>query len=158
MGGWGILNVHCDPVGSPLILFVRLNQESMESNLTHHRPHERVLTGRVYLCSLLLTKDLRIWNTWFSKIPQKKQRRAEEAAQGSKERFEETGAQDSEQEHSVRNVSDSSASSSILNRKAEASLEFIDHEYDVTKVQLEKIEVSLTNIKERLLKLESTID
>lgn len=41
----------------------------------------------------------------------------------------------SEQECSVKNVSDSSASSSILNQEAEASLKFIGHEYDVTKVQ-----------------------
>jgi len=49
-------------------------------------------TGRVSLRSLLLTKDFRISIAWSCKIPQEKQRSAEEAARGTKEIFEETGA------------------------------------------------------------------
>ena len=35
--GDGTIDVHCDPLGSPLTPLVGLNREGMESNLTHLR-------------------------------------------------------------------------------------------------------------------------
>ena len=37
--GWGDgkIDIHCNPLGSPLTPLVGLNRESMESNLTHLR-------------------------------------------------------------------------------------------------------------------------
>lgn len=70
-----------------------------------------------------------------------------------------------DQECIVRNINSRSSASATLNREAEASLEFISQEFDDTKLQLERIGESLTNIKElltnfeeRLLNLESTFD
>ena len=70
-----------------------------------------------------------------------------------------------DQEYIVRNVNSRSSTSATLNREAEAGLEFIGQEFDDTKLQLERIGESLTNIKElltsfeeRLLNLESTFD
>jgi len=96
-------------------------------------------TGRrVLLRSQLLKIDFRIQMPDSVKSLLKKsigelKRQLEEAKSGLMK----LEQQVSEQECSVRNVSDNSASSSILNREAEAKLEFIGHEYhyDVTNVQ-----------------------
>ncbi|PFX14471.1 hypothetical protein AWC38_SpisGene21363, partial [Stylophora pistillata] len=69
------------------------------------------------------------------------------------------------QECMVRNVNSEERAAAILNREAEASLEFVSQEFDDAKLQLERIRESLanieqrvTNFEERLLNLESTFD
>ena len=65
----------------------------------------------------------------------------------------------------ARNVNSEGSATAILNREAEASLEFVGQEFEGTKRQLERIRESLaniekrlTNFEERLLNLESTLD
>ena len=69
------------------------------------------------------------------------------------------------QECAARNVNSEEGAAAILNREAEASLEFVSQEFDDTKLQLERIRKSLANIKqlltnfeERLLTLEFTFN
>ena len=50
------------------------------------------------------------------------------------------------------------ASAAILNIEAEKSLEFLSHEYDDSRVELERILLSLKNIEERLYYFGSTLD
>lgn len=70
-----------------------------------------------------------------------------------------------DQECIARNVNSEGSATAILNREAEASLEFVGQEFEGTKRQLERIRESLaniekrlTNFEERLLNLESTLD
>ena len=95
-----------------------------------HNEHGRVLTGRVSIHSHLLTIDFQILMP--DSVKSLKKSNGELKIRGSSSKLEQRV---SEQECSVKIVSDSSASSSILNQEAEASLKFIGHEYDVTKVQ-----------------------
>ena len=95
-----------------------------------HNEHGRVLTERVSIHSHLLTIDFQI--LMHDSVKSFKKSNGELKIGGSSSKLEQRV---SEQECSVKNVSDSSASSSILNQEAEASLKFIGHENDVTKVQ-----------------------
>ena len=95
-----------------------------------HNVHGRVLTGRVSIHSHLVTIDFQILMP--DSVKSYKKSNGELKIRGSSSKLEQRV---SEQECSVKNVSDSSASSSILNEEAEASLKFIGHEYDITKVQ-----------------------
>ena len=99
----------------------------------------RVLAERVSLFYLLLTKDFRISNA--CKIPEKRHRRAEEAARGSKDRFEETGVTEFQSKNVVWEMSVIAVPRPpSWQREAETSIdrEFIGHEYDAITVQLEK--------------------
>ncbi|XP_022806165.1 uncharacterized protein LOC111343274 [Stylophora pistillata] len=63
------------------------------------------------------------------------------------------------QECMVRNVKSEEGAAAILNRsrEAEASLEFVNQEFDDTKLQLEGIRESLANIKQRLTNFEERL-
>ena len=64
----------------------------------------------------------------------------------------------SEQERLANSTVTGEDSAAILNIEAEKSLEFLSHEFDDSRVELERILLSLKNIEERLYYFGSTLD
>ena len=127
--------------------------------------HVSVLTGRVFLRSQKLLICFQILMSDSVKSLKKSNRELKKQLEEAKKELKKLEQRVTDQECIVRNVNGESSASAILNREAESSLEIIGQEFDGTKLQLQRIGESLTNIaerptnfEERLLNLESTFD